>query len=314
MVLAGCSGDDGGGDLAIDDLYSALLSKYCDVYVRCGILDRPTCEAALGSQFSFDLDVVGAVKAGKVIYHADLARTCIDSVDAGTCDRAQFLGASLSVATCDAVFEGTVHAGGECAIDDECISRHCDTAGGETCPTGTCAGDTPPVRGQIGSACETTSDCDDAYCDSTSKTCQAFLADGATCTSDTQCEHYYCMGTCQPIVDEGEACTSESQCRLLQDNCNSQHVCTSGVATGAACAASADCRRADYCQASTETCQPRPVKGQSCQDTQACLDGSLCDDTNTCVDRLADGEVCDVDSQCENHNCNGTCQPATSCF
>ncbi len=322
VIVIGCS--DSGGDLAIDDLDNALLSKYCDVYVRCGLFtDHDGCVTTLGSELAFDPSLAGAVKAGKVTYHGDKARACIDSFDPGTCDRKAFLGAlDLDNSACDSLIEGTVHADGACAIDEECISQTCDVPTcSQACCMGTCVGDAKPERGGVGTTCDTTSDCDSGtFCDTTTMMCAAPLENGATCTASSQCESYYCMGTCQAAVDEGGACVSSAQCRLLQDNCNSQKICSAGVADGQACGADSDCKLTAYCAAAGKTCTPRPVLGESCADVGSCIDGSRCDQTSEmCVALVGAGGACKVGSDCQSRECDtsggaGICQAQLACY
>ncbi|MFT3696669.1 MAG: hypothetical protein QM831_26245 [Kofleriaceae bacterium] len=306
-AMVGCS--DSGGDVPIDDLYNQLIDKYCDIYVRCGVIeDRPTCITLFQDQVDSDNGTIQGVKAGKITYHADKARACIDSFDSGTCERKFLSGAQLDSTACNEVFDGTIHADGMCANDAECISQDCNIPSCSTaCCTGTCVGDTKPTKAAVGSACQSSNDCATGYCDLTAMTCAALLADGASCSSSSQCESYNCQTTCKPVVDEGAACTSTNDCKLIQDSCNTTKTCSAGVASGGACTNSADCHLTAYCSASAGmTCKDRPVLGESCAEALSCLDGSLCSDAGMCVARFADGSACTTSSQCESDDCDPT--------
>lgn len=307
LLGSACSGGD---SIAIDDLQQTLIDHYCSVYVDCGIMDDlDQCRAYFAKTFTSDADLIAAVKAGKVIYHGDKAAECLDLVG-GSCDRDQVLGARTNGQVCDDVYEGTVHADGACAFDAECISQDCVIPTCvDACCQGTCLGDTKPAnRGSVGAACDNDGDCNGSFCDSQgTHVCTAYLADGASCQTSTQCQSYSCGGTpgvCQALVSEGATCTNSSQCRDVADNCNSQHVCSPGLAVGAACMTSADCQPLDHCDATTKLCAKRPARGDTCTGSYDCIDDSWCDESSTCVAPKADGAACMDDVECSSHTCD----------
>src|SRR5688500_14554404 len=84
-VLAGCGGDDG-GPIDIEDLQPAIINAFCNLYVGCGLVeDHATCRLVF-QEGDLDASLVAAVEAGKVIYHPDKARECLNGIG-GSCER-----------------------------------------------------------------------------------------------------------------------------------------------------------------------------------------------------------------------------------
>ncbi len=318
-LLAACSGDDGGGGgpIDIDDLEGALISTYCNLYVRCGLVeDVATCRT-LDLDVEIDPDLIAAVNAGKVIYHADKGGECLSALS-GSCDVVAIDHAD-SVA-CDETFEGTVAAGGACAIDEECISRSCSVPScSEACCQGTCVGDTPPSRPRVGEACGGTAgyNCVNSFCDSASSTCVPYVTDGQPCTQSSECANGLCGADqlCTSLPGPGDACdvtTGESQCREVGYTCSATLMkCVARGLGGDPCTTTTDCSPVYQCGTSG-TCELRPTLGDECG-TQAvpsgCIDHSYCDQTTMqCTARKSDGSPCTSDSEC----LGGTCDFATS--
>lgn len=317
-VLVAACGSDSSGPIAIDDLDQALIDRYCTTYVQCGVMpDEATCQAYFAKLLQLDQDQVAAVKAGKIIYHGDKAAQCIDLIG-GTCDRTDVLGNRTNGEVCDEVYDGTVAADGACALNEECISQVCTkgSCGTNTCCMGTCTGGTKPMRGGAGATCADDTDCAGSFCDTTTLQCTAYLADGATCNSSSQCQSAVCSQTCLPLVADGATCTTTAQCKDIADSCNSQHVCSRGAARGAACASSSDCAAIDHCD-STMHCAARPVRGDACTTSFDCLDDSYCDATMHCAAPLANGATCETSSDCASHYCDTvamTCADRATCI
>lgn len=309
IVMAACGPDSGSGSISIDQLGNAIINEYCDLYVRCGVVpDVTACRKAFGNDINIDANLIAAVAAGKVIYDGDLARQCIDAAFAsGTCDRNLIFTNRNSPAACDLTFAGTVGDAGACAINEECISRDCSIPScPNACCQGTCVGGTVPMRAPLGAACSSTIPCAEGYCDSTMMTCQAFLADGAPCSSSSSCLSGSCNTTCQALVAEGGACTSTSMCRELGDSCTgaAAKTCSPLVGLGAACATSSDCMLTYACDA-TQHCAPRPMLGDACTGAGTCSDGSYCDQTALkCTAPKADGTACTSSTECQSKHCD----------
>lgn len=328
LLAAACSGDDGGGGpIAIDDLEGALVNTYCNLYVRCGLVDDIATCHTLDLDVEADPDLIAAVKAGKVIYHADQASACLAALGAG-CDRATF-SENDSPLACDETFEGTVAAGGQCAINEECISRNCDTSAcTEACCQGTCVGDTPPVRPRVGEACTTaaTLRCVDSYCDTGTGLCTAYKANGEACEGGSQCVSGFCNGTaiCAELPATGQPCdltTGESVCAEIGDTCSATSMtCVPLGLGGDPCTEARDCSPIYQCGASG-TCELRPTLGDECG-TQAfpssCIDHSYCDQTTMqCTAPRPDGSTCQSDSECQSDSCDfatSTCTTPAICI
>jgi hypothetical protein len=313
VVLAGCGDDGGGGDIPIDGLASAVVSKYCSIYVTCGLIDDNATCRAIFPDTDIDPDLIAAVKAGKIIYHSDKARECLNSIG-GTCDQNSFFDTGDREA-CDQTFEGTVHAGGQCALDEECVSQNCDVPScPDACCQGMCVGDAAPVRPHVGEACGQVAQgsCVDSFCDDTTMLCTAYLATGQVCMYDDQCATRNCNGTCMTLPGTGEACTGS--CRDIGDTCSATSMtCVAVGLTNDPCMSNDDCSPIYRCT-SNMTCQLGPRLGEPCgTQTLSCIDRSYCEPTTMqCTAPKADGAACTGDSQCASRNCDATTNTCTT--
>jgi hypothetical protein len=304
-VLSACGGDD----ISLDDLLDEARDESCSYYVSCGLIDDlATCRALYDG--NLDPDLLAAVDAGKVIYHGDKARECLDGINGDSCDRNSLFN-NEAEAACDATFEGTVGAGGQCALDEECKSRDCNIPDClEACCQGTCVGDAPVLSG-IGGACESSSDCSDGYCDFNTSTCAAYKPLGAACTSTGQCEVGGCVNqVCSTLPGPGEACgmTVGSSCADIGYTCSTTSMtCVPYGLTGDPCTSTRDCSIFYTC-GTTGTCQLRPRLGEACDpQTTGCIDNSYCEPaTNTCTAPKPDNSPCMDDSECVSDNCDFT--------
>lgn len=316
LLAAGCGGSDGGGPIPIDDLDSAAINVFCNFYASCGLIqDEATCRS-LNLDINLDPDLVAAVHAGKVIYDPDKARECLNGV-ALSCNRVEFNRSdSGNRAACDQTFKGTVAAGGQCAMDQECISQSCDVPGcAMACCQGTCVGDTPPVHPKVGEACGTSTalSCDNSYCDYTAMLCTAYKANGAACQSSSECAEGSCTNqVCTALIASGGACTTGStaaQCADIGDYCSATTMtCTAYGLAGATCATNAECSPIYQCTAGA--CELRPTLGDTCgtqSSTSGCVDHSYCEPTTMkCTAPKADNSPCMSDNECASNNCDST--------
>lgn len=284
------------------------------------IEDQATCRS-LYTDIDVDADLLAAVEAGKVIYHPDKARECLNGL-AGTCKRNGLVDTDDNPA-CDETFEGTVAAGGQCAMDEEWISKNCDLPGcTEACCQGTCVGDTPPVRPPLGEACGTsTGRCVNSYCDTTTMTCTALLAAGAQCTSSSQCTTGLCASqVCTELPGPGEPCGPSigfGLCDELGYTCSmTTMTCVAYGLSGDPCTSESDCSPVYACGA-TGTCELGPRLGEACPAGE-CIDRSYCEPaTMTCTAPKADGMPCDENRQCASDNCDpmtATCTTPPICI
>ena len=214
VALAGCgsSSSGGGGTVAREDLAAEMakatchhLYKCCDADERmadptwgtteaeCVTMQTPTVTTSLAT-------LLAGVDAGKITFHGDRARKCLDNTAALTCDWGLFFNAKY-VPDCLHVFDGTVATGGTCTMDEECMSGFCS-------PTG-CA-----ARAKAGDACTAPTGCEDGlYCPvSAGDHCLAAKALGEACEVSTSCQNNSCVipdgqtaGTCgAPMMCNGQ--------------------------------------------------------------------------------------------------------------
>ena len=307
-VLAGCGGDDG-GPIDLEDLEPAIINSLCNLYVNCGLVeDQATCRLVFDDA-DVSASLIAAVEAGKVIYHEDKARECLNGIGA-SCERGA-VSINDNSAACDETFEGTVAGGGQCAIDEECISRDCDVPScQEACCQGTCVGDAPVPRPTVGQSCAQNGSCVDSYCDFTTTTCMPHRAAGEACTSTSQCGLNICANqVCTKRPGPGEPCSDTTlggQCSLLGYRCSpTTSTCVPYALGGDACTTQSDCSEIYRC-GDSGTCELGPRLGDTCGiDAEDCLGDSYCEaSTLTCTAPKSNGASCMGDRECASDYCD----------
>jgi len=324
LALALMTACSSGRSTTIEDLPASMVDAICDRYVTCGILDAGRCDSIV-IETRITPSLVAAVQAGKVIFHEDQARACLDAIGAGSCARRSL---GLLAEACDLIFEGTIAEAAACAMDEECISEFCNiTVGGctEQCCTGTCIGSQPPLRPpHVGEECTTNSllPCYDSWCNFAVRECIAYTRDNAGCTDSGQCASGLCSnGTCKPLAKLGEPCELGhplGDCERIGYTCNqSTQICVElGLSDDTCSTAGNTCSPFYDCTAGS--CVLGPLIGDTClaNDGPFCLDGSYCDSMQSaCVALKPDGMVCGIDWECESGHCpNGTCTAQPICI
>lgn len=320
LTTAACPlGDDDGGDgsswIRVEDMPAAYKAAYCTYLARCGVFpDQETCtKAALGIVPTIDPSLVAAVHAGRVHYNGHYVKACYDAVANDTCDITDENGRA-HVAACGRFFEGTIESGGECYVDQECISQRCvgsDT--GLSCTRGVCVGDTPPSMEPtpIGLPCVSNLSCaDGAYCDLETSLCTPLKAENEPCRVSDECGYgLACAGAigarvCQPLPGPGEPCHADIPCRDEGQYCDGA-VCKQVGLQGAPCSASFECSLYYRCDFSTGMCSKEPSLGESCSLSGRCFEeGAYCDSaTLRCEPVKADGAPCSTSRECESEMC-----------
>jgi hypothetical protein len=196
--LLGC----GGGPVPIEELGSQYAAVFCrKVYTCCDAAEltaggstgmgEASCRKLAAGGLSNNIESnKESVDAGRIIYHADSARRCLDAVTALPC--AQWgvvqLEDDLSqsrFSDCVGIFEGTVLPNAPCSRSTECIDGTCGLTDrvcvalpkeGESCPGDRCV---------TGLGCLT-----DAAGNFT--VCGALRADGSPCVLGGECESNFC--------------------------------------------------------------------------------------------------------------------------
>jgi hypothetical protein len=237
----------------------------------------------------------------------------------------------VHVPECNDFFVGTVLAGGDCYVNQECVSQRCSGETGTSCTLGTCIGDTPPSTTHValGMPCTTTSSCvDGAYCAADTDLCTALKGSGELCTGSTECGYgFACAGpsgmrTCQPLPALGQPCRLDLPCRDEGHVCNTQTMtCMQLGLVGAPCTSSMQCSPFYRCDTTIGMCAKGPSVNESCSTAARCFDaGNYCDPaTVTCVPAKEDGMLCQSDLQCASELCDMTtatavCASPPICF
>jgi hypothetical protein len=287
------------------------------------------CDAAFGAAYrnaaspAYDQ----AIARGTVTFDGAQARACLEALEANPCTLSNNGAAALA---CQAVFEGTLPAGGACSLNEECgAEQFCQFT--TACP-GTCQ-----ARRTSGQSCT-----DERHCvgglTCTDGSCVAPPGVGAGCTDLGGCTlGSLCTGgQCRPhqevlVGTEGGACNLMTG-PLCMDGLScvvdsvgaggATFVCRAAVAAGAECRLGipAQCPVGQAC---TETdamrldfdgvCAPVPsTEGAAC-DLSGCAEGLRCVD-EACVRIRENGEACTEASQCASGQCNGSvCVAPTLC-
>lgn len=222
---------------------------------------------------------------------------------------------------CAGVCSPVIDVAGACGVSAPCHS-------GDFCVNGACAG------GAEGDPCVNTSHCDRGFwCDG--ETCQPEIESGADCSIDDQCpgpetcvfppdsKLAACARSDRPDDECDENCFG-LQCVSLNPGVEVGVCIPFGSEEGADCT-EAPCRRTFTCNQATNQCERLGDLGAECVNTFSdCQPGFFCDNEisgdkiGACSDRIADGEPCTGDEQCQSDTCGGegpfTCQPYPGCY
>jgi len=212
VTLAGCGSSGGGASLAIEDFALEAGKVYCHrIYTCCDATEReaditwgPTeaeCVTTMRAQQTVTLSAIQTgIAAGKIVYHGDRARRCLDNIAALSCADWGVNFAMRYVPDCAHINDGTVALAGACTRDEECTSGFCSAS--------VCA-----ARGAVGDACTSPTACADGlYCPvSAGDHCVAAGAIGAACEVSVSCQNNSCVipdgataGTCgSPMTCNG---------------------------------------------------------------------------------------------------------------
>jgi hypothetical protein len=285
-----------------------------------------TCAmASVGTELPLDPRAAQAVAAGTLVYDADAAQACFDTIALFTCDRTDAPGRPTTASelginppACGTIVHGADPFGARCVIGDACT---CEPGGAQ------------PLA--LGDACDSNDRCPDgAFCTNpatqTTMICAALLPRDAPCDAgaDLECAvGLACVAdrgvaTCQPLPGLGEPCP-HGRCRDEGVTC-SAGTCVAAGLDGAPCSAAADCSRFYACDA-TGHCAPGPRLGEAC--TFYCFDpDAYCDlKVGTCIARAPDGTPCGSqfgrnDNACRSRYCVpdadprlGTCGSPAAC-
>jgi hypothetical protein len=302
---AGGSGNTA-GPISAADYPARLVAATCEILVSCGAApDQATCVAATSSSDPWIFPTIEQdITSGKVSYDGNQAAACVAAFGTPSCTEtwnAAFQAASAQ--PCNAIFVGTVPAGGTCFLDSECAPGTTCVVNGTTCdPTTQCCsgscvsgGATVPLNGDCS---DSTSTCVfGTYCDysGATPTCLAQLTTpGASCATAQCALPLFCdpgTTTCMKPAAAGTPCVYNAQtvgasCEDARDVCDATTgTCVGPVSVGATCTGTTLCPRSTYCDTTgTAACVPFRKAGAACTATAQCLLDLVCDPiTNTCT-------------------------------
>ena len=311
-TLSGCPTTNS-DPVELDELPALLAANGCDYAARCqggvrayeSLLGEQVtdCEAQLARWYQQGFaSLHAAIEAGRVRYHGDLARRCLDWQRGAACYSTPVDDSCLEV------FEGAVADGGACFRSDECESRRCDGASG--CTAGSCV-----HLPELGEVC-TASCAWGSRCDGETSRCVAYLQEGDACESVVDCgPSLVCEeGTCQVFqpAGEGEVCGTCAAGLVCEASSSGPGMCrrprTDGTCTASFGGAS-DCPADRTCIEGT--CQPYPAVGASC--VSACVRGARCVG-GVCAAPAAVGAACTEARACATEVCiDGRCAEDPIC-
>lgn len=205
MAAPGCSGGNGGdssGDVPFNRLAAGYAAVLCHKDVVCcddselgsnPNPDRAALEATCRPNFANAMAVflepyAPLISAGRIIYHGDHARLCLDEIAAQPCEE---WGGNYPLdryPACRQIYEGTIALGGACTLSDECIDGYCSSSsGGGACVAYQQNGESCP------GPCRPELLCLPDIASGAAKVCAPPLPDGAACDRDLDCASAFCM-------------------------------------------------------------------------------------------------------------------------
>ncbi len=359
LLVPACGGDSKFNSdreeesIKFDDLPAEFAASLCDQFARCAtvyydiLFSLEDCKVLLEEQVRQGgwSDIEQAVDEGRVTYDAKSAAKCFDDIAAVDCADVNV----RPVDACEDTLKGSVAAGGECDIDDECeAGLICDT--NMMCP-GECA----PLR-PAGEPCREDGECASGLvCSNVTQRCVQPGAQSDACGGgvEPQCDGgLACIGddsmemrtgTCRPFdeielagsgepcdLDAGTLCESGLSCVVVSLD-GPAFECRPIPVSGGSCGIGfpEDCPKGEYCPITAadillgtleSSCTDLPADGEPCAQRPidflpTCAAYTRCDATTSMCLELRDlGESCSSSNQCYSGNCvNGGCATERAC-
>lgn len=213
LVLVGCGGDGGGGEVAVDDLGIELALVSCRAQFGCctdaelmaqymGITynDEPITTEEQCVEFANALltslavaQYKESIAKGRVEYDAAAAGECVAALESLTCTQYSMSETAAITAGCRPFLTAKVEDGGACLHGYECTSRNCEGASNPIDGPSTDGMCKPlPTAGQ---PCDETC-ADGLYCAFDASAgmdiCHATQENGTQCNLDRECTSDYC--------------------------------------------------------------------------------------------------------------------------
>jgi hypothetical protein len=266
-ALAGCDSD--GGEVPLEKFSAEVTSAYCAFAARCRAIEsEKTCQMAgpvdLGK-------LVAAVKAGRVVYDAKLASSCLAELREQSCT----FSSERQNTACENLTKPAVASGGRCSDRNECLSGECELVDPQclrdtACCPGTCTGAALKSDLPNGTTCFSNSECVSTFC----KTTATGIGEFPVCASlpklnepcDFRCEPgLLCetkSNTCKRIPNTGENCTD--LCNVFTDWCSDSGKCEPQIDVGKPCQKEGSC--VGWATCSNGVCVARPKLGEACKE------------------------------------------------
>ena len=365
FVLSACGGDSefNSSDredesIAFDDVPAEFAAAQCGLYRRCAtiyydiVFSLEDCQVLLEEQIRQGGwgQIEQAVDGERVTYDANSARTCFDAIDAiDTTEECADANTRPLHDACETVLTGSVEAGGECDINDECEP-------GLICNTNlACPGECSP-RLPAGDPCQGDDQCATTLvCSNVTQLCVEPGAEGEACGGgiEAQCDGgLACLGEdqmqmqtgiCRPFdeialvgedapcdLEAGTLCDTGLSCVVVSLD-GPAFACRRIPVSGGTCGIGfpENCPKGEYCPITAVelltgtlegSCIELPAEGETC--AARLIDGSpRCEAyarcnaaTGTCLALRDLGESCSSPEACYSGNCeNGGCAPARAC-
>jgi hypothetical protein len=347
--FAACSGSSTSDSNAIpiDQIPAELAKSFCAAEQTCNpffygvAFSNTDCVSQFTKQFqeaSYN-DIQNDVTAGTIKYDGNQARTCADAISAGSCAVLD----NNTPDSCQKALSGTVAAGADCDIDQDCAGLSRCEVTGAACP-GKCA-----PRASAGVACAKDGDCALGFvCSPVTSLCVAPAAAGEPCqgtvagncaaglicigNDDTNKKAGTCMTAATALTQSAGAtcdlqagpwCTDGLSCVVQSVSGGTlTSKCQAVAAAGGMCGIGIPnaCPTGQYCPLQltdliagtyTATCTALPTAGQACAPKLGlarCAANLVCDDTTAptkpvCITPIDLGNPCSDNSLCYSQNC-----------
>jgi hypothetical protein len=361
FVVSACGGDSEFNSdredesIPLDDLPAAFAGAYCDLFARCApiysdiLFSLEDCDVLFEERARQGgwSDIEQAVDDGRVTYSGKTAADCIKAIDGIADDECASVN-DRPIPACEDMMKGSLAAGEECDMDEECAEGICNT--NDMCP-GECA----PLR-PMGQPCQEDGDCATTLvCSEVTRLCAVPGAEGAACGGgiEAQCDGgLACIGedsmemqtgTCRPFseielagvnetcnLDEGLLCESGLSCVVVSLD-GPAFECRAIPASGGTCGIGfpENCPKGQYCPVTAAeillgdleaNCTDLPADGEACAARPidflpACAAYTRCNAaTSMCMELRDLGESCTSPDQCYSGTCvNGGCTTERAC-